>query len=108
MDLQLKNKVAIVGGASMGIGFGIAQRLAAEGAQLVIFARRIEKLQAAADELKNKYGVQVIPVAADIRNQDESGRIVATAIEHFGRLDVLVNNDGAPPLGAIDGFDDNT
>ena len=46
MDLQLKNKVAIVGGASMGIGFGIAQRLAAEGAQLVIFARRIEKLQA--------------------------------------------------------------
>ena len=55
MDLQLKNKVAIVGGASMGIGFGIAQRLAAEGAQLVIFARRIEKLQAAADQLKNKY-----------------------------------------------------
>ena len=108
MDLQLKNKVAIVGGASMGIGFGIAQRLAAEGAQLVIFARRMEKLQAAADQLKNKYGVQVIPVAADIRNQDESGRIVATAIEHFGRLDVLVNNDGAPPLGAIDGFDDNT
>jgi 3-oxoacyl-[acyl-carrier protein] reductase len=106
MDLRLKDKVAIVGGASMGIGYGIADRLAAEGARLVIFARRIEKLQIAAEQLKKQHGVHVVPIAADIRDQDESSRIVQTAVEHFGRLDILVNNDGAPPLGALETFDD--
>ena len=106
MNLELKGKVAIVGGGSMGIGYGIANRLAAEGADLVIFARRVPKLEAAASELSAKYGVRVIPVSADIRNQDESGRIVQTALDHFGKLDILVNNDGAPPLGPIDSFDD--
>ena len=106
MDLELKGKVAIVGGGSMGIGYGIANRLASEGANLVIFARRIPKLEAAAAELSAKHGVRVIPVSADIRNQDESGRIVQTTLDHFGKLDILVNNDGAPPLGPIDSFDD--
>jgi 3-oxoacyl-[acyl-carrier protein] reductase len=106
MDLRLKDKVAIVGGASMGIGHGIADRLAAEGARLVIFARRIEKLQAAAEQLKKQHGVHVVPIAADIRDQDESSRIVQAAVDHFGQLDILVNNDGAPPLGALETFDD--
>ncbi len=106
MDLGLKNKVAIVGGASMGIGYGIADRLAGEGAGLVIFARRMEKLQAAAQRLEQQHGVRVIPIAADIRNQDESPRIVQAALDHFGRLDILVNNDGAPPLGPLESFDD--
>ena len=101
MDLGLKGKVAIVGGGSMGIGYGIANRLAAEGADLVIFARRVPKLEAAAAELSAKHGVRVVPVSADIRNQDESGRIVQTALDHFGKLDILVNNDGAPPLGRL-------
>lgn len=106
MDLGLKGKVAIVGGGSMGIGFGIASRLAQEGADLVIFARRMQKLEAAASDLSSKFGVRVVPVSADIRDKDESARIVQTAIDHFGKLDILVNNDGAPPLGAIDSFDD--
>ena len=106
MDLGLKGKVAIVGGGSMGIGFGIANRLANEGADLVIFARRIAKLEKAAQDISTQYGVRVIPVAADIRDKDESTRIVQAAIDAYGRLDILVNNDGAPPLGAIDTFDD--
>jgi 3-oxoacyl-[acyl-carrier protein] reductase len=106
MDLGLKGKVAIVGGGSMGIGFGIANRLANEGADLVIFARRIAKLEKAAQDIATQYGVRVIPVAADIRDKDESARIVQAAIDAYGRLDILVNNDGAPPLGAIDTFDD--
>lgn len=106
MDLSLKGKVAIVGGGSMGIGFGIASRLAKEGVNLVIFARRIAKLEAAAMELSEKYGVRVIPVSADIRDEDQSARIVKQAIDNFGKLDILVNNDGAPPLGPIDSFDD--
>jgi len=106
MDLGLKGKVAIVGGGSMGIGFGIANRLANEGADLVIFARRIAKLEKAAQDIATQYGVRVIPVAADIRDKDESARIVQAAIDAYGRLDILVNNDGAPPLGTIDTFDD--
>lgn len=106
MDLGLKGKVAIVGGGSMGIGLGIATRLAAEGADLVIFARRLPALTKAAEGLASTYGVRVVPVTADIRDQDESGRIVQAAIDSFGKLDILVNNDGAPPLGAIDSFDD--
>ena len=106
MDLGLKGKVAIVGGGSMGIGLGIATRLAAEGANLVIFARRLPALTKAAESLAATYGVRVVPVTADIRDKDESGRIVQTAIDNFGKLDILVNNDGAPPLGAIDSFDD--
>jgi 3-oxoacyl-[acyl-carrier protein] reductase len=106
MDLGLKGKVAIVGGGSMGIGFGIANRLANEGADLVIFARRIAKLEKAAQDIATQYGVRVIPVAADIRDKDESARIVQAAIDAYDRLDILVNNDGAPPLGAIDTFDD--
>jgi 3-oxoacyl-[acyl-carrier protein] reductase len=106
MDLSLKGKVAIVGGGSMGIGFGIASRLAKEGVNLVIFARRVAKLEAAAKELSEKYGVRVIPVSADIRDEDQSARIVKQAIDNFGKLDILVNNDGAPPLGPIDSFDD--
>jgi 3-oxoacyl-[acyl-carrier protein] reductase len=106
MDLGLKGKVAIVGGGSMGIGLGIATRLAAEGADLVIFARRLPALTKAAESLASTYGVRVVPVTADIRDQDESGRIVQTAIDRFGKLDILVNNDGAPPLGSIESFDD--
>ena len=106
MDLGLKGKVAIVGGGSMGSGLGIATRLAAEGANLVIFARRLPALTKAAESLAATYGVRVVPVTADIRDKDESGRIVQTAIDSFGKLDILVNNDGAPPLGAIDSFDD--
>jgi 3-oxoacyl-[acyl-carrier protein] reductase len=79
MDLGLKGKVAIVGGGSMGIGFGIASRLAQEGADLVIFARRMQKLEAAASDLSSKFGVRVVPVSADIRDKDESARIVQTA-----------------------------
>ena len=106
MDLGLKGKVAIVGGGSMGIGLGIATRLAAEGADLVIFARRLPALTKAAETLAARHGVRVVPVTADIRDKDESGRIVQTAIDSFGKLDILVNNDGAPPLGAIESFDD--
>ena len=106
MDLNLRDRVAIVGGASMGIGLGIANRLAAEGAKLMIFARREPALKAAADKLAQQHGAEVEWCTADIRDRDDSTRIVQKTIERFGRLDILVNNDGAPPLGDIDSFDD--
>jgi len=106
MDLSLKGRVALVGGASQGIGHAIARLLAAEGAAVAIVARRSEPLEAAAQAIRDESGATVLPIAADIRRADDCARIVETAARTFGRIDVLVNNDGAPPLGLLSEFDD--
>ena len=102
MDLALSGKVAIVGGASQGIGFAIAHVLAAEGVKVAMVARRADRLERAVATI----GGDAFAIPADIRKGDDCERIVGSAVEHFGRLDILVNNDGAPPLGRIDEFDD--
>ena len=111
MDLGLKGKVAIVGGASMGIGYGIARTLSAEGAHVVMTARREAGLAKAAATLvagaKNAgSSAQVLTIAADCRRADDCARVVAETVARFGGIDILVNNDGAPPLGDITSFDD--
>lgn len=106
MDLQLKGKVALVGGSSDGIGYATAHVLAAEGAKVGMVARRIDPLKAAAERVKEATGAETLAIQGDIRKAEDCERIVATCAEHFGRLDILVNNDGAPPLGKLDDFDD--
>ena len=106
MDLGLRGKVVIVGGASRGIGFGIARLLAAEGADVAMVARKAEPLAQAVATVAGQNGGRAFAVAADIRSATDCERIVASATEHFGRLDILVNNDGAPPLGLLADFDD--
>ncbi|MES3000827.1 MAG: SDR family oxidoreductase [Pseudomonadota bacterium] len=106
MNLELKDKVAIVGGASQGIGFGIARALAQEGASLVITARRAPALEEAAARLRAECGVQVLAVASDARSAADCKEVATKAFERFGGVDILVNNDGAPPLGPIQSFDD--
>lgn len=106
MDLALQGKVALVGGGSQGIGFAIAQLLAREGATVAIVARRAEPLKAAAERIGAEAGGAVLPIAADIRRAEDCTRIVETAHARLGRIDILVNNDGAPPLGPLEGFDD--
>jgi 3-oxoacyl-[acyl-carrier protein] reductase len=102
----LQGKVAIVGGSSAGIGYAIARRLAGDGADVALVARRAEPLEAAADRIRNETGRRVFAVAADIRKAADCERIIAQPLAHFGRLDILVNNDGAPPLGDLMSFDD--
>ena len=102
MELSLTGKIAIVGGASQGIGLAIARVLAAEGARVAMVARRREPLDAAVASIEG----DAFAIQADIRKADDCERIVASAVDHFGRLDILVNNDGAPPLGRLDEFDD--
>ena len=102
MDLSLAGKVAIVGGASQGIGFAIARVLAAEGARVAMIARRREPLDAVVASIEG----DAFAIPADIRKADDCERIVAEAVDRFGRVDILVNNDGAPPLGRLDEFDD--
>jgi 3-oxoacyl-[acyl-carrier protein] reductase len=106
MDLGLRGKVAIVGGASQGIGFAIARLLAAEGADVAMVARKAEPLAQAVAKVSGQNGGRAFAVAADIRSAADCERIVASVTEHFGRLDILVNNDGAPPLGLLAEFDD--
>ncbi|MEX2502981.1 MAG: SDR family NAD(P)-dependent oxidoreductase, partial [Trueperaceae bacterium] len=86
-------KVAIVTGASSGIGAATARALAAVGARLVIAARREERLDALAAELEAG-GSEVRTVAADLRTQAGAEAVIAAAVGAFGRIDVLVNNAG--------------
>jgi len=108
VNLELKDKVAIVGGASMGIGYGIARILAQEGATVAITARREPALTEAAERLRRETGARVLPIAADARRSEDCARIVETVQREFGGVDILVNNDGAPPLGDALSFDDAT
>jgi 3-oxoacyl-[acyl-carrier protein] reductase len=106
MDLGLKNKIAIVGGASMGIGYGIAHALAAEGALVAMTARRDAGLRRAAEAIAAETGAEVLPVQADCRRAEDCARVIDTVVAKLGGIDILVNNDGAPPLGDLQSFDD--
>jgi 3-oxoacyl-[acyl-carrier protein] reductase len=107
MNLELQGKVAIVGGASQGIGYAIARALAREGATVAITARREGDLRDAAERLHNETGADILPIQADCRRNDDCVRVAEKAQATFGGIDVLVNNDGAPPLGPILEFDDS-
>lgn len=95
MDLQLSEKVAIVTGASRGIGRAIADILSAEGMQIVLVARSRAELEALAQSLPNPSLVQV----ADLREPDSAAGVVAETVATFGKLDLLVNNAGATKRG---------
>lgn len=93
MDFGLKDKVAIVTGASRGIGRSIAMGLANEGCNLTICSRGEEALQEAAQAMRDK-GVEVVAVAADVIQEDGVKQIVDQAMASFQHIDVLVNNVG--------------
>jgi 3-oxoacyl-[acyl-carrier protein] reductase len=95
MDLQLNGKVAIVTGASRGIGRSIAQVLAAEGMRLVLVARSKDQL----DEVAASCPVDTLVLAADLREPDAPAAVIAAAVSRFGQIDLLVNNAGATKRG---------
>ena len=89
----LADRVAVVTGASMGIGAGLAAMLAAEGAKVVLAARRESELERVADGIRHAGGVAV-PVVTDLADDDSLARLLATARDECGPVDVLVNNAG--------------
>jgi len=91
MDLELTGKVALVTGASRGIGRAIAAGLAAEGARLVIAARGVEALEETKRALEAT-GAEVLAVAADVGDDASVTALVDKACEHFGRIDILISN----------------
>ncbi|MCH8987328.1 MAG: SDR family oxidoreductase [Chloroflexi bacterium] len=99
MDLGLRGRVAIVGGGSKGLGRACADSLAQEGANLVICSRNADDLDRAAAEIRDTAGVDVLTVPGDLTLLEDIQTLVRRTVEHFGRLDVLVNNSGGPPAG---------
>jgi len=99
MDTGIRGKVAMVSGASKGIGRAVAERLAAEGASLSLCARGVPALRDVTRALEDKHGVACLAVPADLsRGEDIQGWVRAT-VERFGGVDILVNNAGAAQGG---------
>ena len=101
MNKPLEGRVALVTGASSGIGDATARALASAGADVAIAARRHDRLDVLARELE-KAGTKVLVLAADLLVEEENRRIVAETEAHFGRLDILVNNAGVMLLSPVD------
>jgi 3-oxoacyl-[acyl-carrier protein] reductase len=103
MDLELTGRTAVVCGGSEGIGLGIAEALAEEGANLVLFARRPEVLEREAERLG------ATAVAGDVSVARDLERLVQTTVEAHGGIDILVNNSGGPPrTTALEMNEENT
>src|SRR5437868_13612355 len=98
MDLELTGKVAIVGGASKGLGRACAQVLADEGAKLALCSRSQKDLDKAAQEIRDTARADVLAFAGDLDRPQTVRDLVAATVGRFGRLAVLVNNSGGPPL----------
>jgi 3-oxoacyl-[acyl-carrier protein] reductase len=108
MDLGLRGRVAIVCAASQGLGKAAAVGLAREGAQVVICSRDAERLEAAAVEVRHAAGTDsgVLACVADLTRGTDITKLVGTAVERFGRVDILINNAGGPPVGTFQDLDD--
>jgi NAD(P)-dependent dehydrogenase (short-subunit alcohol dehydrogenase family) len=94
MELGLNGKVAIITGGSEGIGKGIALCLAREGAKVAICARRQDVLERAAAEIRNLSGGEVLAQTADATKRETLEGFIALTVNHFGRIDILINNAG--------------
>ncbi|WP_432261447.1 SDR family NAD(P)-dependent oxidoreductase [Cupriavidus sp. TMH.W2] len=95
MDLSLKGRVAVITGASKGVGKGVARAMAAEGVDIALIARGREALAEAADEIANTFGVKVLPVEADVTDTASMRKAAEAVRGHFGKAHILVNNAGA-------------
>jgi NAD(P)-dependent dehydrogenase (short-subunit alcohol dehydrogenase family) len=104
---RLVGKVAVVTGGSQGIGLALARAYAREGAAVVMSSRRADAIAAAARELEQQ-GARVIGVQADVASREDANRTIATAVEHFGRIDILANNAQATRQAKIEDITDES
>ena len=102
MDLGLKDKVALVAAGSRGLGRAVAEELATEGASLVLCARDANILAQTTASIADQTGAHVLGVPADVTDARQVKQLVASGIERFGRIDILVTNAGGPPAGRFD------
>ncbi|NPV86044.1 MAG: SDR family oxidoreductase [Anaerolineae bacterium] len=108
MDLKLKDKIALVTGASRGLGYATAHTLAAEGAKIALNSRDPQKLNKAAQQIALKTGADVYPLPGDVSHPNIPAQIIQQTVSHYGGLDILIANAGGPPTGPFETFDDDT
>ena len=101
MSSNIAGKVVVITGASSGLGEAAARLLSAEGATVVLGARRLEQLQALADEL-TRNGGKALAVATDVTDHDQVKRLVDSAVQSYGRVDVMINNAGLMPQAPLE------
>ena len=101
MELSIDKRVAVVTGASKGMGLAIARALAAEGCQVCLAARTASTVEAAATAIHEETGAETMAVAGDVADPELAGSLVARVNERWGPVDILVNNAGGPPPGSF-------
>jgi 3-oxoacyl-[acyl-carrier protein] reductase len=97
VDLGLRGRNALVGGASAGLGRASAERLAAEGCRLALWSRGGDALDRAADEIRHNYSTHVVTIAGDAADPATASRVAAEASSALGQIDIVVLNAGGPP-----------
>ena len=107
MNLGLDGKVAIVTGASGGLGSAIARRLAAEGASVALFSRSEAPLRSLAASIEKEHGTRALCVAGDMGQPADVQRLVEQTVAELGGIDILILNTGRPPLPGRDAMDEN-
>jgi 3-oxoacyl-[acyl-carrier protein] reductase len=105
VDLGLRGRNALVGGASAGLGRASAERLAAEGCRLVLWSRGGDALERAADEIRHNYSTEVATVAADATDPSAAEQVGQAALAAFGKIDIAVLNAGGPPTSTATNTD---
>jgi 3-oxoacyl-[acyl-carrier protein] reductase len=106
MDLHLKDKRALVTGASRGLGYATALALAHEGCRVAVNSRDEQRVNAAAETIEKETHVQVIGIAGDVTDPTVPAKLVEEAVRAFGGIDILVTNAGGPPSGTFESFDE--
>jgi len=95
MMFDLHGKVAAVSGASSGLGVQLATAFARQGADLVLLARRVERLEELAEKLRAEFGVKVLPLRCDVTSTEDINAVAAQAEQEYGRVDILLNCAGS-------------
>ena len=108
MDLGLKDKRAFIAGSSRGLGYTTALHLAREGCQVVLNSRDADKVRAAAEVIATGTGTPAFGVAGDVSDASAADRLIGSAVESLGGLDILITNAGGPPAGSFEVFDEET
>ena len=106
MHLGLTGKVAMVAGASRGLGFAVARALAKEGVQVSISSRKAEAAEAAAQKIEHETGHKVLAMAVDVRSAEAIAQWHKATVDRWGGIDLLYPNSGGPPPGPALKFDD--
>lgn len=107
MDLGLQGKVAFVAGGSQGLGKAVALEMIREGAKVAVCALDDPQLPKAVEEIKAAAGGEIIGIPADLTDAEQAKNFIRQGLEHFGTVDVLVNNAGGPPNKTFLEIDDD-